>query len=300
MSDERPLAYFTRALPPVMAVAARFVFPVVGLAMIYAAHWAGWHLSDVMFVVVLSGAGLATLAVFTGYLVVLEQAPTDQPSRRESASPSPRVWLALSLPMVGAGLIVVLAAELPLFALALFGKNGDAGLYGAAATLTQAFVIIITCQRQIYGPALAGALKQGPKAARRLHAHAQVQAAIFALPVLALMLLAADPLLGLFGPGFADGRHVLWVIATGLAIHTLTALSPRWLDYGGHARLVLITEGVAAGALIVGLVAVTPTFGMIGAATVFAVVVAARSLFLAVAASRWLGLPLVRLGAVDP
>lgn len=283
--------------PVLAALPARFVFPVVGLSLIYAAHLAGWHLSDVMFVIVLTGAGLSTLAVFAAYLVVLERAgeAAGGPPEDSGRSTGPKDWLALSLPMVGTGLIVALVAEAPLFALAFADDVEDAGLYGAAITLCQAFIIIMTCQRQIYGPALSDALERGRDTARRLHTHAQRQALLFSVPLLAVLILADGALLDLFGDGFDRGREVVWLLAAGLAIQAVTALSPRWLDYGGHAKLVLATEAVAAAAMIAGSLIAAQTHGLIGAAAVFATVVTGRSVFLTAMAWRKLGLPIVSM-----
>lgn len=282
--------------PVLAALPARFVFPVLGLTMIYAAHLSDCYLSDVMFVILLSGAGLTTLAVFAAYLAVLERAPLETPPDAEpGAATGPRAWLLLSLPMMGTGLVVALVAEAPLFALVFAEDKADVGLYAAAITLCQAFLIIVTCQRQIYGPALADALAQGRRSATRLQAHAQRQALMMAAPLLAILILADGPLLDLFGDGFNRAREAVWIVAAALALQAVTALCPRWLDYGGHARLVLATELVAAAVMVAASLAAAQQFGLLGAASVFAAVVVGRSVFLAVMAYRKLGVPMVAL-----
>ncbi|MDF1794692.1 MAG: hypothetical protein P1U88_22475, partial [Thalassobaculaceae bacterium] len=286
--------YMATRRPVLAALPARFVFPVVGLTTIYAAHWSGWHLSDVMFVIVLSAAGTATLIVFAAYLIVLERASAaDAPPPAPEDAQGPRDWLALSLPMMGTGLVVALVAEAPLFALAFADDEKEVGLYAAAITLCQAFLIIMTCQRQIYGPALADALARGPQTARRLHGHAQRQALMVAVPLLAVLILADGALLDLFGDGFGRAREVVWILAAALAVQSVTALAPRWLDYGGHARLVLATEAVSAAIMVSASLIAARQVGLIGAAAVFGLVVVVRSVFLAALAQRRLGLPVV-------
>jgi O-antigen/teichoic acid export membrane protein len=284
--------------PVLASLPARFVFPVVGLAVITAAHFSGLHLSDVMFVILLSGAGFVTLVVFAIYLWYLEMVEEPVGDPTDGSQDGPRQWLALSLPMVGAALVVDIVARIPLFVMALAGDEAEVGLYGAAMVVTQIFLIVVTCQRQIYGPSLAAALAEGPEAARRLQAHAQKMTILFVTPLLTAVALGAEPLLMLFGPDFAAGQYIVWILAGGLSIAALTGLSARWLDYGGHARLVLKAEVAAALAMFAGALVLVPYFGAIGGAAAFAVVVGCRSIYLAVMASRRLGLPLVayRLG----
>ena len=182
--------YMVTRRPILAALPARFVFPIVGLGFIWCAHATGIHLSDVMFVLVLSGAGLATLLVFAAILWGLEakDGPEDEDAENSTGETQtgPRDWMALSLPMVGAGLVVILVAEVPLFALAFAGDEAEIGLYGAAITLTQIFLIVITCQRQIYGPAMGKLLAEGVETTRVLHAHAQRQAVLYVVQMLAV------------------------------------------------------------------------------------------------------------------
>lgn len=287
MAIRRPIA---GSLP------ARFVFPAVGLAVIGFAHWQGWYLSAVSFTLVLTVAGLLTIAVFGTHLAVTERARLREPPEADDdADAGPRDWLSLSLPMMGAALLIMLVGETPLFVLSLLGETHAAGLYGAAITLTQSFLIIITCQRQLYGPSLARALAEGPEQARRLHAQSQRQALLFVLPLAIALIVGGDWLLGLFGPGFAEERTILVILVAGLSVQALTGLAARWLDYGGHARAVTATEagtliGVAAGSLIL-----VPLVGPVGAAVAFAIATAAKSVILVVLAQRRLGLPVFAL-----
>jgi|GEM_PF-898352 len=294
--------YMATRRPVAGTLPSRFVFPAVGLIVIGIAHWSGWRLSEVTFVLLLTASGSLTLAVFAGHLAISERAqPRDPASPAEdagrTAADDPRSWLALSLPMMGASLLVMLGAELPLLALALLDGSHTAGLYGAAATLTQSFLVIVACQRQIYGPSIAGALAAGPAAVRRMHAHCQRQALLVAVPLAAVLVLGSEQLLGLFEPGFTQERTILWVLVVGLAIQAPMAMASRWLNYGGHARLVLIAEAAAAGAVLAGSAAAIPSYGPLGAAAVYAGVIALKSVVLAVTANRRLGLPVLALVA---
>ncbi|MEQ8817516.1 MAG: hypothetical protein RLO51_22320 [Thalassobaculum sp.] len=294
--------YMATRRPVLGTLPARFVFPAVGLVVIGVAHWSGWRLSDVMFVALLTASGTLTLLAFAGHLAIAEKvAPPDSGSQspdtgRRATSAEPRDWLALSLPMMGSSLLVMLVAETPLLALALLDRSHSAGLYGAAALLTQSFLVIVACQRQIYGPAVAGALAEGPAAARRLYAHSQRQALLFVVPLAAALVLGADRLLGLFGPGFAEERVILWILVAGLTVQVPMAMASRWLNYAGLARQVLIAEGTAAAAMVVGTAVSIPQFGPVGAAATYAGVVAAKSIALALLAHRRLGLPVLAAG----
>ncbi len=291
MATRRPIA---GSLP------ARFVFPLAGLAMVGIASWLGWRLSDVAFVLLMALGGAVTLAGFAGYLAIAERARAaaqDEPDAGAEIAGGPRLWLALSLPMMGVGLLVALVNQVPLFVLALHGEAHAAGLFGAAFTLAQAFFVVITLQRQLYGPSIAAALAADRASRLRLHAHAQRQALLVVLPLALAVALAAEPLLDLFGPGFGAARTALWLLVGGLATHSLVALAARWLDYAGHQRLVLAAEGAATLAILAGSALVVPRYGVVGAAAVFAGVVVLRSLFLAAVAQRRLGLPLLALRA---
>jgi len=284
--------------PVLGALPARFVFPALALAAIGVAYAVGWRMSDVAFVLMLTVAGWLTLLVFSLVLAISERSPAvsesghhDEPIRNTG----PRDWLRLSLPMMGAALLVIVATEAPLFAMALLGDRAEVGLFGAAATLIQSYIIIVTCQRQVYGPALPAALAGDGDAAVRLHRHSLVTGVMMVLPLTLVMVAAANPLLGLFGPEFAAARPALWVLLVGAVAMSMTALLTRWLDYAGHARLVVTIEALSVGAIALGSLLLIPAFGLLGAAVAFSATLTVKALVLAVLARRRLGLPILAL-----
>jgi O-antigen/teichoic acid export membrane protein len=118
-------------------------------------------------------------------------------------------------------------------------------------------------------------------------------------PSLALavaLIIVGRPLLALFGPGFADGYPLMFVLVVGLLARASVGPAERLLSMQGEQRT---SAAVYAGAFAVNLVLcliLIPRFGLIGAASATASAIVCESVSLFVAAKRRLGLHAFILG----
>lgn len=89
---------------------------------------------------------------------------------------------------------------------------------------------------------------------------------LFSLAVFAAFVLWGEPIMGLFGPAYAEGTLVLVLLAFGLLFDAATGPSKIVMMMTGHERAYVVIFGaiMALGLLIQ--VAVIPVFGIVGAA----------------------------------
>jgi O-antigen/teichoic acid export membrane protein len=118
-------------------------------------------------------------------------------------------------------------------------------------------------------------------------------------PSLALaagLLVVGKPLLSLFGPGFADGYPLIFVLVIGLLARAAVGPSERLLNMVGQQRAcAMIYAGAFAANLALCLVLI-PRFGVIGAAAATATATVVESTLLFLVARRRLGLHVFVLG----
>jgi O-antigen/teichoic acid export membrane protein len=97
----------------------------------------------------------------------------------------------------------------------------------------------------------------------------------------ALLLLVGEPLLSLFGPQFAGGYHLMFILAIGLLARAAIGPIERLLNMLGEQRACAWVYGAAFAINFVGCLALIPVFGTAGAAvaTTLALVVESILLF---------------------
>ncbi|WP_406828067.1 oligosaccharide flippase family protein [Microbulbifer sp. ARAS458-1] len=113
--------------------------------------------------------------------------------------------------------------------------------------------------------------------------------ALFALPIVAVMLVFPEFLMGLFGEGFSGGAHLLQILVIGQFVNVLTGSVGYLLTMSGHEKdfrnTVLISGPVAVGLAF----ALTPVWGATGSAVATAVAVATQNLIAVWQVKRRLG-----------
>jgi O-antigen/teichoic acid export membrane protein len=112
-------------------------------------------------------------------------------------------------------------------------------------------------------------------------------------PSLALagaMLVLGKPILMLFGPGFADGYHLIAIMSVGLVARAAVGPAERLLNMIGQQKICAAIYGTAFAVNLILCLALIPHFGLTGAAIATASAVLTESTLLFVVAKRRLGL----------
>jgi O-antigen/teichoic acid export membrane protein len=255
-------------------------------AFMAAAYLAGLPLDAITAMVL---AGLALWLPPLGQLVILQ--------RRLSAhiEAGPRcydfkLWIGTALPILLAEGFYLLLAHTDLLMLQQFRRPDEVAIYYAAAK-TLAFVSFI-------GFSIAAttahrcAAYQAAGDTQGLHDFlAKVIRFTFwpSLAVTLLLLAFGRPLLNLFGPGFGDGHHLMFIMALGLVARAAIGPMERFLNMLGQQRACALVYASAFGINIALCLILIPTFGTIGAAVAIATALIVETLSLALVARNKLG-----------
>jgi len=255
-------------------------------AFMAAAYLAGLPLDAITAMVL---AGLALWLPLLGQLVILR--------RRLSAhieagarSYDFRLWIGTALPILLAEGFYLLLAHTDVLMLQQFRPPDEVAVYYAAAK-TLAFVSFI-------GFSIAAttahrcAAYQAAGDTQGLHDFlAKVIRFTFwpSLAVTLLLLAFGRPLLSLFGPGFGDGHHLMFIMSLGLVARAAIGPMERFLNMLGQQRACALVYASAFGINVALCLILIPYFGAIGAAVAIASALSVETLSLALVAKHQLG-----------
>jgi O-antigen/teichoic acid export membrane protein len=110
------------------------------------------------------------------------------------------------------------------------------------------------------------------------------------LAVAALMLALGEPILSLFGKGFAEGYPLIVIMTVGLLSRSAVGPAERLLNMVGQGKLCAIIYGCAFAVNLTLCLVLIPHFGLMGAASATATALVFESIGLFVAVKRRLGL----------
>jgi O-antigen/teichoic acid export membrane protein len=175
--------------------------------------------------------------------------------------------LAFSIPlslMQLAGLALQSADSL---FLGYFTSAHSVGVYGAAERLAALGGMMLVAASMAFAPHATELYGQGRlEAIQRLYEQVTRWLIVLSLPIFALTVVFAGPLLALFGREFRDGWIVLVVLAVGVFVTVATGPAGDVVMMTGRSRVVLVV-GILTAVLNVGLQwALVPRLGMLGAA----------------------------------
>ncbi len=110
------------------------------------------------------------------------------------------------------------------------------------------------------------------------------------LALAGLMLVLGEPILMLFGPGFADGYHLIAIMSVGLVARAAVGPAERLLNMIGQQKICAAIYGSAFAVNLVLCFLLIPRLGLTGAAIATASAVLVELMLLFVVAKRRLGL----------
>jgi O-antigen/teichoic acid export membrane protein len=177
-----------------------------------------------------------------------------------------REMMRVAFPLVLAGLLWALVSRVDALFLGHYGSESELGAYAAcvlyAASITQLRGAFEPTTSALVAPALARNDARGLSTAIKRQTR---WLALLSFPLAAMFVGFGEPLLRVFGHGFARGHVALAVLAIGHVANAL-ALSSFAIPLSGNARF---TTYVAACAFVVETILcalLVPRFGVLGAA----------------------------------
>ncbi len=230
-------------------------------------------------------AGVALLAFLLGNTLLTRS------MSRETRTTKPvfdtRFWMVTALPMVFIGFSQTILGRMDILVLGSVLEDKTIGLYSAASRIAILITFVMTAVNTIGSPMLASAHYGGrPDQFHSIMRWAMLWSTLGALPLLGVMIVFPEFLLGMFGDEFVEGANLLRILALGQFVNAATGLVGSALVMTGREREFAKATGISAAASLVGnLVAVT-IWGALGAAIATSASIALYNLWLLLLVSK--------------
>ena len=180
-----------------------------------------------------------------------------------------RHWLAISLPMIAAGLGNVFMNRSDILVLGIYSDMDVVGQYAAAIRIVMMMVFFHNAVYVIVAPHLSRAFFNGQLTLFVSYIRkATVLSAAGGAIVLVPLLVWPEYVLSIFGKDYLEGRGILVVLALAQGVHVLLGLPAIALALIGHQKAYMYTVLGGACINVLGDIAVAPVFGAIGVAYV--------------------------------
>jgi O-antigen/teichoic acid export membrane protein len=176
---------------------------------------------------------------------------------------------------------------------AAFRPAHEVGIYAVATRAVRPGQIVDRALRIVVSPVIAHQLAVDDRsAAASLHTSATRALVLLSWPFYVTLIVMGPAVLQLFGPGFAEGYPVLVVLAATFLVATLGGMLQSILLMGGRSSWQVYEKSVVLAASVALNLWLVPTFGVMGAAVTFAVVVTLDTLAAATIVQRGIGVEL--------
>lgn len=225
--------------------------------------------------------------------------------RREVAALGPgqadlsdrRLWLAVGWPLLLLSLFQEAGNQIDLILLGILDDAASAAFFAAAMRLASLASFGLVAVVSVSAPAIASAFHRGDRQAMaRLATMTARMSLLFALLVVAGLLIFGRIALAAFGPAFPDAYPVLVILCLGALVSAFTGSVGYFLLMTGNERM---AAAIMAGALAVAVtldILLIPTLGAVGAAIGSATGLACWNLAMLVAVRRRLGIDCSPIG----
>lgn len=201
-------------------------------------------------------------------------------SRATEAATLPiRPMIRIALPLWGVAIALNIADWYGLVVVANIAGIYDAGLYRIAMQFGTSLAIVSMGLFSVFSPQISAAWADEDLAGvARLGRTATQLSALFTLPPALLILVAAEPLLGLIGAEFTAAAPMLRIIVVGQIIYTITGPAGLVLAMTGHERVNFAITLTSTLSLILFAPLIAQAFGAAGVATCVALFLVGRNL----------------------
>lgn len=210
--------------------------------------------------------GSAVLVVGLVYAVVLRYTASADVRRAAPVYTMPD-WLRVSLPLLmSAGLWAVLS-QTDLLVLGFFEESTQLGMYSVIVRLAGMLLFFLAAVNGVAAPMFARLYAEGDTPALQALADAASKWMFFpALGLGLLLLLFAEPLLGLFSPVYKAGQGALMILVGAYLVNVACGLPGRLLDMAGYQNDTLrVVAWCSALNVLLNLILI-PSYGIHGAA----------------------------------
>lgn len=177
-----------------------------------------------------------------------------------------------ALPRVISSSLEQLLVWLAVLIVGLIAGPGAAGIYGAAARLVAAGMVVDTALRVVVAPLFSRLLhRQETAELEDLYRTATIWLVLFSSPVYLLLACFSPVVLSLLGPGFSAGSSVLTIMCLGALLTFLAGNIHSVLLMSGRSGLAALNKAIAVATNITLIMLLVPLWGIKGAAVAWVV-----------------------------
>lgn len=232
---------------------------------------------DVVLAVVVFG--IADVAASVTMLLLLGRAGwTLRAAVHEPARADVRPLVAFALPLWLSGLLRQSRNRIASILLGVSTGVASVGVYAVAEKVTLVGHVALVSVYAAVKPVLARLHDQGDRdGMAHLYRTASRWTLACYLPFFVVVVLLAEPLLGLFGARFRDGATALLLLATAELVGAATGVCGSMIDMTGHTRAKLANAVVFTVVLVGGAALLVPRHAVLGAATASLLAVSAAN-----------------------
>jgi O-antigen/teichoic acid export membrane protein len=272
------------------------IAPGLFLALVAATHLAIGSAMSASWAMTLN-VGASCVALGTGALILRRSLPVSVREARRVYEM--RVWAPSALRLLVASALMALTSQLGTILLGLLGGPSDAGIFNVAqrAAAFVSFLALATSYPLMPLVAQLHAKQEGAETQRVLTRAARV-VLLCSVPVAAILIIFAGPVMRLFGPGFGAGAEAMQILVIGELAGVLAGFGGLVLVMTGNERHLGWAVAIRAGTALPLMLVLIPPWGVVGAAVGSAAGAIVSNLFISWAVWRRLGLyaPAIRFG----
>jgi O-antigen/teichoic acid export membrane protein len=224
----------------------------------------------------LDGAGLVLIQIVTAVITLLllwTLANKHTPLRSAGSELGMQwgPWLRAGIPLVGIALVNKGNAQIVSLILGSMSDTSAVAYFNIAKRLSDLTTFMQVAIVLPLAPAIAKAFESGKtKELHKLAVAAAWGGALFAVPVLLVLLTFAGPLLSLFGAAYMQATTELRILALAQAATVLLGPVAVWLTMSKREGIALFTASAGLGVLIILAFWLIPAYGSVGAALAYA------------------------------
>ncbi|WEM41568.1 oligosaccharide flippase family protein [Photobacterium sp. DA100] len=174
--------------------------------------------------------------------------------------------------------------------LGAWNSTTDVAIFATAQRTAMLTSFILIAVNSIAAPKFAEAFKKNDiHSVKNIAKFSGQLMTIVSLPVIIIMLLFSEKLMGLFGEDFIQGANILRVLALGQFVNVITGSVGYLLQMTGHENILRNNVIISSLIMLVGGFIVIPVFGVYGAALISAFSVATQNLLCVYQVKKMLG-----------
>ena len=234
----------------------------------------------------------AALAGLVAAVLLLQRAarPAEHQDVRER-EPATREALRRALPLSVMATMSIVVVQADVVLVGLLATPAAAGVYQVAARGAMLASLPLAVLAAAFAPWFASLWSAGDRAAlQRLVSRTTIGATLMSLVIVALLVIAGERFLAIFGPGFEAGTRPLAILTVGWVLNAMLGPTAIVLVMAGREREAALTSAVGI-AVEVGLaVLLIPSLGLEGGAIASTAGLLAWSAVLVVVVRRRLGI----------